>query len=169
MRLVWYAYFFLVDFIVNVLFTALFATIWFMIISKADEQKIAGAPVEAVKSAAGLPHPLHPDVTKVHVIATPNDNPLTGQHGKLIGQTGSMSANPEGSMLSAMFIIFFWLVKIYFTLLVFAYARSLVIRAGITSMSFSLETSFWGNLQRRMLQGEYWRQDDEDYKQNTVR
>jgi hypothetical protein len=166
MKLVLYAYFFALDFVINILYTILFASIWFLIVSDSDNAPPLGSKTfDSVKSAAGFVDPLHTDVTKVHVIATPNANPLKGQHANLVAETGPTGGGTPGSTLSTMSIAFFWLIKLYFIIIVFSYARSLVVRNNITAASFPATSDPWGRTQRWMLSGNYWREDDEDFKQ----
>jgi inositol phosphorylceramide synthase regulatory subunit len=169
--LVWYAYFFALDFLINILYTVLFASIWILIVSDSDNAPPIGSKTfDSVKSAAGFVDPVHADVTKVHIVATPATNPLKA-HTSLIGETGQLNgSNSEGSTLSTMSIAFFWLIKLYFIIIVFSYARSLVVRSHISMASFpSTSTSPWDKLQRRMLSSTYWQEDDEDFKETNRR
>jgi hypothetical protein len=167
MKLVLYAYFFVLDFIINILYTILFASIWFLIVSDSENTPPLGSKTfDGVKSAAGFVDPVHADVTKVHVIATPHANPLKGQHASLIAETGPTGGGTPGSTLSTMSIAFFWLIKLYFIIIVFSYARSLVVRSHITAASFPATSDPWGRAQRWMLSGNYWQEDsDDDFKQ----
>jgi hypothetical protein len=167
MKLVWYAYFFAIDFVINILYTVLFASIWVLIVSNSDNAPpIGGKTFDSVKSAAGFVDSEHPDVTKVHIIATPAANPLKGQTASLVGETGPSSGNLPGSTLSTMSIAFFWLIKLYFIIIVFSYARSLVVRSHISTASFpTTTTSVWEKVQRWMLSSKYWQEDEEDFKE----
>src|SRR5579859_7720907 len=135
-KMVVYAYFFVVDFIVNVLYTVLFASIWFLIVADSDRSPLLGSKTfDSLKDATGFVHPVHTSVTKVHVIATPLANPLRGQHGDIVPETGPVSVGSPGSSLSTVSLIFFWSLKLYFILVVFAYARSLILRNRISAAS----------------------------------
>ena len=169
MKIVAYAYFFVLDFLINIFYTILFASVWFLFVSNSERTPPLGVKIlDSVQSAAGLIDPLHTGVTKVHVVATPQPNPMKGQHASLIGEIGG-SGDPgsAGSTFSSMSIIFFWFLKIYFIIIVLSYARTLVVRSHLSTTTFSLNSSVWARAQRWMLSGNYWREDDEDYKQST--
>lgn len=171
MKIVTYAYFFVLDFVINILYTILFASIWFLILSNSENTSPLGSKtLDRVKPAAGFVDPLQTDVTKTHVISTPQPQSLKVQHASLIGEAGgSGTPGSAGSTFSSMSIIVFWLLKIYFIIIVFSYARSLVVRSHLSTASFSLNSSIWAKAQRWMLSGNYWREDDDDYKQSSRR
>src|ERR1700737_3538019 len=105
-KLVAYAYFFVVDFVVNILYTILFASIWFLIVADSDQAPPLGSkPLDNVKSVAGIVDP---------VLASPNSNILEGQHASIAGVSGTTGGGTEGSTLSTVSIAFFWLVKLFF-------------------------------------------------------
>jgi Inositolphosphorylceramide synthase subunit Kei1 len=161
--LVVYSYFFVVDFVINILYTILFASIWFLIVADSDQTPPIGSKTfDSVTEAAGFVDPLFTGVTRVHVVATSNANPLTGQHGSLVGVTGPPGDSGEGSTLSTISIAFFWLVKFYFIIIVFSYAQSVVVRTHISAASFPANGNLWTKVQRWMLSGTYWRDDDDD-------
>lgn len=171
MNVVAFAHFFLLDFLINILYTFLFASIWFLIVTNADNQSaLAGSTLDSVKDAAGFVDPLHTDVTRVHIVATPDPNPLKGQHVTLVAETGSsIDPGSAGTTFSIVSIGFFWLIKIYLIIVVFSYARSLVLRSHLSALSFSLKSGLWDKAQRWMLTNGYWREDDADYKQTSHR
>jgi len=170
MKVVTFAHFFLLDFLINILYTFLFASIWFLIVTDADNQSaLAVTTLDSVKDSAGLIDPLHPDVTRVHVIATPDTNPLKGQHASLVAETDTTDPGSAGTTFSIVSIGFFWLIKMYLIIIVFSYARSLVIRSHLSALSFSLKSGLWDKAQRWMLSSGYWNEDDEDYKQTSHR
>jgi len=164
MELVAYAYFFVIDFLINILYTFIFAAIWYLIVSNPN----TSPPLENLKSAVGGVDPLLDDVTKVNIIATPAPNPLRGQDASLLAETGSAGQEaPGGFWYSTVSIGFFWLIKIYCILIVFSYARSLIVRAKIQAGTVSTGSNSWrGKIERRMIAGDYWREDEDDYKQN---
>ena len=82
-----------------------------------------------------------------------------------IGIQGESEANGSGSTFSTLSITVFWLIKVYFIFIVFSYSRSLVIRARISSESFSSHGTFWEKTQNWMLRGNYWKEEEEGYKQ----
>ena len=168
MKIVTYAYFFVLDFLINILYTILFASIWFLIVSNSEKAPPLGG--NTLDSVNGFVDPLQTDMTKVSDIPTPQPSPLKDQHASLIGgMGGSGTPGSAGSTFSSVSIIFFWLLKIYFIIIVFSYARSLVIRSHLSTATFSLNSSIWAKAQRWMLRGNYWRDDEEDYKQSSRR
>jgi Inositolphosphorylceramide synthase subunit Kei1 len=171
MRLVAFAYFFVFDFLVNIFYTALFASIWFLLVLNSNENSLgADKTFESVKDAAGFVDPVHTDVTEADVIAEPNLNPLTGQHATLIGQTGTIvDDGSASSTMSSLSIILFSLIKLYFILIVFSYARHLVLRSHLTPASFTLNSSWKEKVQRWMLSSGYWKDEEEDYKGSSRR
>lgn len=171
MKIVTYAYFFVLDFLINILYTILFASIWFLIISDSEKPSPSGGKtLDRVKSTSELVDPLTTDMPKVHVMATLQPNLLKSQHTSLIGEVGgSGTPGSAGSTFSSMSIIFFWLLKVYLIIIVFSYARSLVVRSHLSTATFSLNHGIGAKAQRWMLSGSYWREDDEDYKQNSRR
>jgi Inositolphosphorylceramide synthase subunit Kei1 len=155
-KLVIYSYFFLIDFVVNVLYTILFASIWFFTIPDSENATPLGG--NSVKEAAPPPP-----------MATTTPNPLTGQHANPIAATGITDQGGPGQTLGVISITFFWFVKLYMVFIIFSYARSIVVRNHITPSSLSLPLNYWGQVQRWMLAGDYWRETDEDYKQDQRR
>ena len=170
MKVVTFAHFFLLDFLINILYTFLFASIWFLIVTDADNQSaLAGTTLDSVKDAAGFVDPLQSDVTRVHVIATPDPNPLKGLHATLVAETGATDPGSAGTTFSIVSIGFFWLIKTYLIIIVFSYARGLVIRSHLSALSFSLKSGLWDKAQRWMLSSGYWKEDEDDYKQTSHR
>jgi Inositolphosphorylceramide synthase subunit Kei1 len=168
MKIVAYSYFFALDFLINILYTILFALIWFLIVSDSESTPAPGSKIfDSLKSTAGFEYT---DVANSHIIATPNPNPMIGQHASLVGETGiATDPGSAGSMFSVMSIFVFWLIKIYFIIIIFSYARGLVVGSDLTSTSFSLGSNPWEKAQRWMISGNYWREEEKDYKQSTRR
>lgn len=166
MKIVVYAYFFALDFFINILYTILFASIWFLIVSDQEKSPPLGSnTLDSVKSTLG---PL--TSTKGHIVATPIPNPLESHHASLVGEKGgSTDPGSAGSKFSSLSIIFFWLIKIYFVIIVFSYAQNLVVRSHLSSATFSSNSGLREKAQRRMLSGNYWREDDDDYKLASTR
>jgi hypothetical protein len=142
-KVVAYAYFFVLDFFVNILYTIMFASMWFLFISEADKSA----------SFSNTENDLRADAAK-------SKKPVV-----ISSVAGESDSDSSGYTFSTISIAFFWLVKVYFILIVFSYARSLVIRARISAESFSSSGSFWEKTQNWMLRGNYWKEDEEGYKQ----
>ena len=170
MKVVIFAHFFLLDFLINIFYTFLFASIWFLIVTDADNRLArADTTLETVKDVAGLINPLHTDVANVPVIAAPELNSLKGQQASFLGETGATDPGSAGTTFSIVSIGFFWLIKTYLIIIVFSYARRLVIRSHLSAPSFSLKSGYWDKVQRWMLSSGYWGDDDEGYKQTSHR
>jgi len=173
MKVVAFAYFFAVDYLVNILYTILFSLIWFLLVSNPDAaSSLATKTLESVKDSTGFLDPVHTDVTQVHVIAEPNVNPLLpGEHATLIGETGTVvdDGGASSTMNSLSILLFFLIIKLYLVLIVFSYARDLVLRSHLTSASFTLNSSLKEKTQRWMISSGYWKEEEEDYKGSSRR
>ena len=170
MNLVMYAYFVALDFLINILYTILFASIWFFIISESDASPpFGGNTFNIVKSGAGFIRPVQPDATLKQAIATPHPHPLEDHHSSLLQEVGSMDQGGSGSTFSMLSIAFFWLIKLYCIIIVFSYARTLVIRSHLTASSVSSSSGPLAKLQRWMLSSGYWKGEDDDYTQTSKR
>jgi len=171
MKVVTFAYFIFVDFLVNILYTVLFASIWFLLVSNPDtNSSMTDNTFPSVTDSAGFVDPLQTNVTKVHVITEPNSNPLSHQHAALIGQTGIVADDGgASSTTSTIFIVLFSIIKLYLILIVFSYARHLVLRSHLTAASFTLNSSFKEKAQQWMLSSSYWKEEEEEYKGSSRR
>ncbi|ODQ56070.1 DUF1753-domain-containing protein [Saitoella complicata NRRL Y-17804] len=126
-----YAYAFVVDSIINIAYTVMFATTWFLILSKSSS---TGAGDKMVQDVAGFTDPAH-TVEEVHVVPTPG---ATGENADLAVTPSSIGVPGVGkgvlqpeSLSSIMAICFFWAVKAYFVLVVLSYAKQVVKDHGI--------------------------------------
>ena len=72
MKVVSYAYFFVLDFLINILYTILFASIWFLIVSDSDTPPpIGGKTFDSVKDAQdSLIHSIR-TLQKSHILQLP--------------------------------------------------------------------------------------------------
>jgi hypothetical protein len=137
------AWLYLFDTIINTAFTAAFAVTWFLAVSANDpKQGIPSAAPGAgmVDETAGFTSPEY-NVTKVHVIATGGQEAVAfATSGAKAGATGSPSLGHgvqiEESIPSIMVVVFLTLIRVYFILVVMAYARQ-VLRQHIYSTSSS--------------------------------
>lgn len=134
------AWFYIVDSIVNACYTAAFAVTWFLVVSQhhSGQGQVHGGPGNAGKTideTAGFTSPEH-NVSRVEVVATPAAGLRTGQDAVAMGVPGSLAgtANPSlghavlqpESMSSIVVISLLWAVRLYFMLVVMAYARSVL-------------------------------------------
>ena len=162
MNVVAYVYFFTLDFVINVFYTIVFALLWFLLVSNPDSTPLVGGNAfENAKGVAGHVDPLHP------ATPTPVSIPLKESHASLFAGTGA-DPGSAGAMFSSISITIFWLIKVYFIIIVFSYARSLIVRSHISTATFSLRSDLWGKAQRKMLSSNYWKEDDEEYKQTRL-
>ena len=162
MNVVAYAYFFTLDFVINVFYTILFALLWVLVVSNPDSTPAVGRNAfENANGGAGLVDPLY---TLAQVTPTPTPIPFKESHASMFTETGA-DPGSAGTTFSSISITIFLLIKVYFIIIVFSYARSLVIRSRISTATFSLQSNLWGKAQRKMLSSNYWKEDDEEYKQ----
>jgi len=171
MKVVAFAYFFVVDFVVNILYTVLFASVWFLLVSNpGTNSSPADNTFQSAKDSAGFVDPVHTNVAKAHMVGGPNSNRLIGEYATLIGQTGiAVDDGSASSTTSTIFIVLFSIIKLYLIVIVFSYARHLVLRSHLTAASFTLNSGFKGKLQRWMLSSGYWKEEEEDYKGSSRR
>jgi len=171
MKVVAFAYFFVVDFVVNILYTVLFASVWFLLVSNpGTNSSPADNTFQSAKDSAGFVDPVHTDVAKAHMVGGPNSNRLIGEYATLIGQTGiAVDDGSASSTTSTIFIVLFSIIKLYLIVIVFSYARHLVLRSHLTAASFTLNSGFKEKLQRWMLSSGYWKEEEEDYKGSSRR
>ncbi|KAI9883142.1 MAG: hypothetical protein M1823_005090 [Watsoniomyces obsoletus] len=150
------AWFYIIDSIINALYTAAFAMTWFLVISQHQAGRtgdIISGPGNAGKTiddTAGFTSPEH-NVTHVDVVATPAKGLTTGQDAVAIGTPSSSMAamgtktpslghgvlQPE-SMTSLIVICSLWALRMYFVFVVMAYARSVLRRHISTSYDTGL-------------------------------
>lgn len=168
MNLVIYAYFVAFDFLINVLYTISFASIWFFIISESDTSTpFRGNTFNTDKSGTGFFRPVQPDATMKQAIVTPR--PLEDHHSSSLREAGSMGQGGSGSTFSMLSIAFFWLIKLYCIIVVFSYARTLVVRSHLAASSVSSSSGPLAKIQRWMLSNGYWKEEDDDYTQTSKR
>jgi len=138
------AWIYVLDSLINAVSTALFGLSWFILLAQhltdgSDGPAAGKLPVPGSKmmnDTAGALHPAHP-VSKVDVIATPKaDSILPGQDAVTVGHEGSaldQAVFQAGSVMSITVISVLWLFRIYFCLIVMAYARGMLRQYVISS------------------------------------
>jgi len=135
------AWLYLFDTIINTAFTAAFAITWFLAVSANDSNQgiPAGAPgAGMVDDTAGFTSPEY-NVTKVNVIATAGQETVAfatsgGQAGSAGPPSLGHGVQIEESIPSIMVVVLLTLIRVYFILVVMAYARQ-VLRQYIYSTS----------------------------------
>jgi hypothetical protein len=130
------AWFYLLDTIINTAFTAAFAVTWFVAVS---------APGSGtMDDTSGFTSPKY-NVSKVDVIGTPAAGASSGQEAVAYAAAGAVAATAsspslshgvgiEESIPSIIVVVFLTLVRVYFILVVMAYARQ-VLRQHVYSTS----------------------------------
>lgn len=129
------AYIYIIDTIVNGVYTALFGTGWFLLLTQhlqepGKENPLGGA-AGSMGDTAGFTDPEHKNVTEVNVVAKPAPGVLTGQEAVVYANTQGASSLPGAflntdSMTSIALLALFTLVRIYFCIIVMSYARSIL-------------------------------------------
>lgn len=135
------AWFYLLDFIINSIYTLVFAVTWFLTISAHQPDKagdVGGAPGHGmINDTAGFTNPEIPTVSVVEVVATPAAGIAGGQDAVAYGVAASaaaVSGDPSvshglglaESMPSIIIVVLLTILRIYFVLIVMAYARQVL-------------------------------------------
>ncbi|KAK4539391.1 hypothetical protein LTR36_010992 [Oleoguttula mirabilis] len=139
------AWLYVLDSVVNSVYTSLFGTGWFLILAQHLNE---GTPVTGgvpgagtMNATAGFTSPEH-SVSQVDVIAAPGSGVLAGQEAVAFasgdGSGGTLGSVlfERGSIASIMVLGLLWLIRIYFCIIVLSFARSTV-RQYIASTSTS--------------------------------
>ncbi|KAI5362878.1 Putative inositolphosphorylceramide synthase subunit Kei1 [Septoria linicola] len=154
------AYIYVMDTVVNGVYTTLFGMGWFLLLSQHLEEPGKDNPLNGsnglggsgtMGDTAGFTNPEH-NVTEVNVIAKPASGVLSGQDAVAYA-TGSGPAAIGGavlqsdSMTSIALLALFTVVRVYFCLVVMSYARSIlrqyVAQTSSSSMQYSTsETAY---------------------------
>ncbi|KAB8342883.1 hypothetical protein FH972_022480 [Carpinus fangiana] len=149
------AWFYLLDSLINATYTAAFGVSWFVVLAQHAAPSPEGAALsppggKMMDDVAGFTTPKY-NVTQVDALVEPADGALTGQEGTLAGHNagdrravaeGALSAVifEKGSIASVAIISALWLVRLYFILVVIAYARGVlrqhIVRASQHSAAF---------------------------------
>lgn len=128
------AYFYLVDSVINVLYTAFFSLAWFTVLSSSGDAagKVPGG--STIDETSGFTSPEH---NVSHVDVSPSTGEVVGHGSKSASTSGNANANAgnvttflqPGTMASLSVIVGLWAIRFYFILVVFAYARTCVRQA----------------------------------------
>ena len=135
------AWIYLIDSLINIVYTGIFGTTWFILLARhLDEQPAISVPGgKMMNDTAGFTDP-EINASKVEVVATPAEGVLPGQDAVAIGKNdGSPAGNAVfqgGSVASISVIGMLWAVRLYFCLIIMAYARG-VLRQYIVTASAS--------------------------------
>lgn len=130
MRVLLFAHFYILDSAINAAYTAVFATSWFLVLSQGERPGGAGERID--EEHAGFTSQAH-TMSQVAVSSVPGaggvleQRLLTGVPADGSDPLGAPPLQPE-SFPSIGALVSLLVVKVYFTLVVLAYARRLVIR-----------------------------------------
>jgi len=136
------AWVYVLDSVINSVYTALFGAGWFIILAQHLQE--GGEPGKGVpggstmNDTAGFTKPQH-TVSSVEIVATPAAGAVPGQEAVAYASAGSLASNDgvilqPGSIASITVISLLWLIKIYFCIIVLSFARS-TLRQYIASAS----------------------------------
>ncbi|KZF23241.1 DUF1753-domain-containing protein [Xylona heveae TC161] len=143
------AWLYILDSAINAAYTAAFGVTWFLVLSQQHSGSNAGEATPGGKTmddAAGFTNPKY-NVSRVDVVATPAAGLTAGQDAVAIGQgnSGSLGSGvlqPE-SVFSITLISALWAVRLYFVLVVMAYARSVIRQHVFMQSSTSRNNKFY--------------------------
>lgn len=147
------AYIYILDAVINSVYTALFATGWFFLLSQhlqepGKENPLNNAASSMMGETAGFTNPEVKNVTGVEVVAAPADNVLAGQNAVAYtsheGTLGGAVLQSD-SMTSIALLALFTLIRLYFCLIVMSYARSIlrqyVAQTSNSNLNYSTDTA----------------------------
>ncbi|KAK4574874.1 hypothetical protein LTR86_001716 [Recurvomyces mirabilis] len=140
MKILGLAWLYVLDTVVNSVYTTLFGLGWFVLLAQhlGEKSPIPGAEEIVggiMNDTAGFTSPQH-TVSQVDVVATPAPGAVSGQEATIVASGGSLSGVvlEQGSLSSIIIIAGLWLVRIYFCIVILSYARS-TLRAHIAAAS----------------------------------
>jgi hypothetical protein len=134
-----FAWFYLIDTVVNCAYTAAFAVTWFLTVNASSSEFHGGVPSGApgsgtINDTAGFTS-LTYNVTKVEVVASPSADAVGGLDAGAIGKAATdavatastnLQHGVKNSIPSLVIIIALTLIRIYFIFIVMAYARQIL-------------------------------------------
>jgi len=143
------AWLYVIDSVINALYTAAFGVVWFLVLASQPHEKPVGSKVlggSTMGDTSGFTSPKY-NVSQVDVVATPAEGLSAGQDAVAVGSGEGIPAAglgdaifQRGSIMSITLIVAFWLLRLYFILVVMAYARG-VLRQYIVATSTTNYTS----------------------------
>jgi hypothetical protein len=140
LKIVALAWIYVLDTVINSVYTALFGAGWFLVLARELNQPVSFkgdvAGSETIDDTAGFTNPQY-NATKVDVVAVPGPGLLDGQtaiaYGSQYGSLGDAIFH-SGSIASLTVIGLLWIVRTYFCILLMSYARS-ILRQYVASTS----------------------------------
>jgi inositol phosphorylceramide synthase regulatory subunit len=136
-----FSYLYVLDSIVNAVYTAVFAVAWYMVLATdgGGSKKVPGGAM--MDHASGFTDPVH-NVSQVEIVAKPKDGIAPAQEAIAVGTGSAASASlasavlNSSSMMSIFIIVTLWVLRMYAIAVVMAYARQ-VLRHHIQVSSLS--------------------------------
>jgi inositol phosphorylceramide synthase regulatory subunit len=135
------AYFYVIDSIINALYTAAFAIAWFWVLAAHPEDSANAPGTGTISDAAGFTSPeFNVSHVEVHPVAgsglTAAEQAVTFGKGTADGSAAGLGSAlfQSGSIASITIIASLWIVRVYFIFVMLAYARS-VLRQHIATTS----------------------------------
>jgi len=129
-----FAYLYLLDSVINIAYTLLFAVSWFLVLAAkhAPSPAAVASAGHTVYKTSGFTSPAL-NVSAVNVVVTPADTVMGGQNAVAVGTPADLAATGIGAGLlqpesatSIMIIAIFWTIRLYFVVIIFAWARHVV-------------------------------------------
>ncbi|KAF7714659.1 Kei1 family protein [Penicillium ucsense] len=116
------AWLYLLDSLINAAFTATFGVTWFLVVSQRYEGgKVSGPGSDTIAETAGFTSPKY-DAAYVEIQNTKNGNNFIAHPPRSVDPLSNAVDQPE-SFQSIIFICVLWLVRVYFVLVMLAFAR----------------------------------------------
>jgi len=120
---------YVVDTLVNGVYTLLFAVAWFAVVADHDAQRlnpVSGIATETIDKTTGSTSP-QPNISYVEVIAAPAAGLKPGQEAVAIGRPGFASAVlSSGSLMSLFIVCSFEALRVYALFVCMSYARQVL-------------------------------------------
>ncbi|KAJ5938979.1 hypothetical protein N7466_002113 [Penicillium verhagenii] len=116
------AWLYLIDSLINAAYTAAFGVSWFLVVSQTyDGGKPSGPGSETIAQTAGFTSPKY-DAAYVEIQHTQDGNQFVPHPPRAADHLSSVVAQPE-SFQSIVFISLLWAMRVYFVLVMLAFAR----------------------------------------------
>ncbi|KAJ5106785.1 hypothetical protein N7456_003460 [Penicillium angulare] len=116
------AWLYLIDSLINAAYTAAFGVTWFLVVSQGyDSSGNAGPGSETIAQTAGFTSPKY-DAAYVEIQHTQDGNKFVPHPPRAADHLSNVVAQPE-SFQSIVFISILWAIRVYFVLVMLAFAR----------------------------------------------
>ncbi|KAJ5587146.1 uncharacterized protein N7459_002911 [Penicillium hispanicum] len=116
------AWLYLLDSLINAAYTAAFGVTWFLVVSQGyDSGKAAGPGGETIAQTAGFTNPKY-DAAYVEIQPSKEGNNFVAHPPRSVDPISNAVSQPE-SFQSIVFISLLWAIRVYFVLVMLAFAR----------------------------------------------